>query len=42
MFQFTRPAWGATFRGKEMSKYIMFQFTRPAWGATLKTITSIR
>jgi len=35
LFQFTRPAWGAT--SGEEAKYLStaeFQFTRPAWGAT--------
>ncbi len=35
-FQFTRPAWGATYLTVgDPSSLISFQFTRPAWGATL-------
>jgi len=33
-FQFTRPAWGATFGLPVQSTCAQFQFTRPAWGAT--------
>ena len=34
VFQFTRPAWGATI-WPEYERFIQqFQFTRPAWGAT--------
>ena len=37
MFQFTRPAWGATNPALMRPKILMFQFTRPAWGATSGT-----
>ena len=33
-FQSTRPVWGATGRGQEMSQRKAFQSTRPVWGAT--------
>jgi len=40
MFQFTRPAWGATvFRRDRPAGKREFQFTRPAWGATHSTAT---
>ena len=35
LFQFTRPAWGATRRSCTRRSRAWFQFTRPAWGATL-------
>jgi len=34
MFQFTRPAWGATKAAVLDVPNGQFQFTRPAWGAT--------
>jgi len=36
MFQFTRPAWGATLQERLPQLSQLFQFTRPAWGATNK------
>jgi len=36
VFQFTRPAWGATARALCERMREPFQFTRPAWGATPK------
>jgi len=35
VFQFTRPAWGATIPPYDFASSGAFQFTRPAWGATL-------
>ena len=36
LFQFTHPAWGATFVGySRLDKIEPFQFTHPAWGATV-------
>ena len=34
VFQFTRPAWGATRIFVSFPPHVWFQFTRPAWGAT--------
>jgi len=37
VFQFTRPAWGATPDAETLRARLEFQFTRPAWGATQDT-----
>ena len=37
VFQFTRPAWGATRSRWKPESWSRFQFTRPAWGATVMT-----
>ena len=40
MFQFTRPAWGATADlAGNPRQCLEFQFTRPAWGATKRCIS---
>ena len=38
VFQFTRPAWGATHSPLSSLTLPSFQFTRPAWGATASNI----
>ena len=43
VFQFTRPAWGATRCRLDLLSFGLFQFTRPAWGATaLALLKSLR
>jgi len=42
MFQFTRPAWGAThLMLSRSSRGTVFQFTRPAWGATPSAVRAV-
>ena len=41
-FQSTRPVWGATPRGNQVSVNDEFQSTRPVWGATRRALDAIR